>query len=301
MPPMIREIPAPPAAGPIAGSGALLPTLGRAVTEVTDERDVGFSYVPEGCGVSVPGHHNICDEADAKTVEPNQALVEAWPFNLVAADQCSPWQLDRDWQGRAQRQLLASQSFQVAAELWSGAAAQAQITSPPIENEPPNKWLASEDADTLTDPGDATSVTDALARLEYGLGQCLHGGRGIIHATLHAATYWYGEGLLRREGNQLLTIVDTIVVADAGYDGSGPNGETMTDGSQWAYATGAVTARLGPVRMVPSSAATLREGLNRGDNTVTVYAERAAAVAFEPCCHLAVQMDLGMALIGGAS
>lgn len=301
MPPMIRTIPAPPAAGPVAGSGALLPSLGRAVTEVQEERDVGFNYVPEGCGSVLTGHHDPCRESDEKPIPDNLAVVEAWPFNLVAGDKCSSWELnERDWQGRATRQLLASQSFQVARELWGGAQAQAMADDVPTDDVP-NRWLASEAADTLTTPGDATSPTDALASLEYALGQCLHGGRGLIHATLHAVTYWWGEDLLRREGNQLLTALDTIVIADAGYDGSGPNGEEAQDGSQWAYGTGAVTARLGPVRTVPSSAETARQGLDRATNTVEVLAERAAAVGFEPCCHVAVEIDLGWAAIGGAS
>ena len=286
---MLTPIPAPLAEAPRPGSGALLPTLGRLVETVAD-REVGFAFSPEGCGESGTDPGVPCTAPDS-TRDPaaNPATVEAWPFRVWTSDECSPWELGRDWRGRARRQLDAVSSFQVARELWTGTEAQAQSA--------PTPFLASPDSDVVT--AGPTSPTDALAVLEYALGQCRHGARGVIHATRHAATYWAQLGLLRREGAQILTYLDSIVVADAGYDGSGPDGQAAVDGSQWAYATSVPVVRLGAERLIPD-ADDLTAALNRSTNTVTYFAERSAAVAFDPCCHLAAELDLGWADIGGA-
>lgn len=286
----VTPIPAPLAEPPRAGSGALLPTLGRLVTEVANDRDVAFGFGPEACGASGVLSVDACLVSDSKTIGDNPATVEAWAFDVWAGDKCSPWEIGRDWRGRARRQLAATLSYQVAHELWTGDMAVAMAGSP-------NPYLASLDSDVLTDG--PTSPTDALAVLEYGLGQCTKGSRGVIHASRHTATYWAQLGLLRREGAQLLTFLDTIVVADAGYDGSGPEGQAAVDGSQWAYASGIPIVRLGPERLVPDGD-DLGPALDRSTNLVEYRAERRAAVAWDGCCHLAAELDLGWADIGGA-
>lgn len=288
MAPQLFPIPAPLAEPPRVG---LLPTLGRTVVEVTNEREVDFTFSPEACGVSATGPGDPCaTDLDTKTISDNPDSVGAWSFYVWAGDKCSPWELQRDWQGRARRQLAATLSYQVARELWTGDEASGQAGAP-------NRSLASIDSDVLT--SSATSATDALARLEYALGDCAHGARGMIHATRHAATYWAQLGLIRREGALLLTYLDTLVVADAGYDGSGPEGQAATDDSQWAYATGPVLVRLGPERLLPE-ADDIASATNRSNNTVEWRAERKAAVAWDGCCHLAAEMDIGWADIGGA-
>lgn len=285
-------IPAPLAEAPRPGSGALLPTLGRSVTEVTQEREVGFAFNPEGCGTSDTLPEDPCDSSPAtKTIDDSPGSVGAPGFFVWAGDKCAPWELGRDWRNRALRQLRATMSYQVARELWKGTE-QAAVTEP---DDVSFRHLASLDSDVLTDV--PTSPTDALALLEYGLGACATGRRGVIHVTRHAATYFQGLNLLRREGNQLLTALDTIVIADAGYDGSGPEGQAAEDGSQWAYATGMPIVRLGPERTLPS---TDPEALDRSTNLIEWRAERKAAVTWDGCCHLAVELNLQWADIGGA-
>jgi|SRR5581483_60166 len=247
------------------------------------EREVGFIYFPENCGDS--GVVDPCDVGNLD-IPDNQPDVQAEPFGVWAGDKCLPDEV-RDFRGRASRQLAATISYQIAHELWTGSQAQASGWSQ-------NRFLTSERSDVLTDG--PTSSTDALARLEYALGQCMKGSRGVIHATKHAVTFWSQMGMVRREGAVFLTIHDTYVIADAGYDGSGPYGPA-TDDSQWAYATGIPVIRIGPESIVPN---TVAEGLNRGDNLLEYRAQRKAAVSWDQCCHLAAELDLGWAEIGGA-
>ncbi len=278
---------APLAEPPRAGSGALLPTLGRLVTEVQNDREVAFTTNPESCGASGVLAVDPCVVSASKTVPSNESTLTAWSFEVWAGDKCSPWELGRDWQGRARRQLAATLSYQVAHELWTGTIALAEGA--------PNIPLASIESDVLT--AGPTSATDALAVLEYALGSAGKGQRGVLHATRHALTYWSQLGLLRREGGLILTMLDTLVVADAGYDGSGPDGQPAIDGSQWAYATLLPIVRLGPEVLVPDG--DLSEALDRATNTVEYRAERRAAVGFVGCVHLAAELDLGWADIGG--
>lgn len=280
----------------------LLPSL-QAITgenEFGGDEDrwaAGFAFAPESCGTLGVG--NPCS-GDAKPIEDNLAVVNAEPFYVWAGDKCAPWELSRDWQGRARRQLRGGLSYAIAQELWSGALARTEVD--PQGDPWENKYLSMAEADVLTD--EATSPTDALARLEFALGRCDHGVRGMIHATRHLATYWAGLGLLRREGNLLLTFLDTIVIADAGYDGSGPpdganpDGQPAADGSQWAYATGMLSLRLGAEQLLPDSMA---EATDRQVNLTEYRIEQLAAVTWDGCCHLAAEVDQGMALIGGAS
>lgn len=287
--PMLTVIAAPFAEPPRPGSGALLPTLGQRVAQVTQDRDVGFAFDPESCGVSGTLDGDSCGSGATKSIPDGRDNVEAWPFGVWSGDKCAPFQLTRDWRDRAIRQLDASISYQVARELWTGDEAQAMGA--------PNRYLASIDGDVLTER--PTSPTDALAVLEQGLGDCAHGARGVIHATRHTATYWEALNLLRREGNMLLTALDTIVIADAGYDGSGQYGEDATDGSQWAYATGMPIVRVGPVFTIPDEG-DMAAATNRATNLVEWRAERKAAVSWDGCCHLAAELDLGWLDLGGA-
>lgn len=270
----------------------LLPTMAAVQGEdtyrgATDRWGAGFAFAPEGCG-SV-GVQNPCG-GGSKDIDDNPAIVEAEPIALWAGDKCSPMQA-RDYAARARRQLAAAESYQLANELWNGTLAKSETL--PGGGDWPNQYLTSESSDVLT--SGPTSPTDALAMLEYALGDCAHGARGVIHATRHAATYWQALNLLRREGNLLLTAFDTIVIADAGYGGAGPYG-TAEDGSQWAYATGMLQVRLGPIDVIGSD---VSQQVDRSVNTVEVIAERLGSVAWDGCCHLAVELDLGWAAIGG--
>lgn len=257
--------------------------------EGTDESrwELGFEFERESCG-------------DAETFDPcapgsftperNTAQIEYEPFGVRAGESCSAFGFSqRDYEGRARRLLEACESKQIANEFWTGDLA--------TERAWPNRFLADTDSDVVTDG--PTAVIDVLACLEQGLAECACGTRGMIHATPQLVTHWaaLGNSVLRREGGLLLTIHDTIVVTDAGYDGSGPSGQAA-GASQWAYATGLVTVRRSPIIITPGD---ISQALTRTVNTIEYTAQRLAAVTWDGCCHLAAQADLEVCLIGGVS
>lgn len=247
----------------------------------------GFGYAPENCGGVIAVDACVPGDLDDDLPD-NPDTVESRPVYLVAGDRCSPIDLTRDWQGRARRQLNAGTSARLARELWTGELAQAQTP------DYPNAYLASADADVLS--GAPLSPVNALACLEQGIAEAANGQRGMIHATPGTVTVWNAGGALRREGNLLLTILNTIVVPDAGYPGSSPDGDDAASGSVWAYGTTMVDVRLGEIQfhqMATSGRPNISaRNLDRSANTVTVYAFRAASATFDPCAHVAAEIDL---------
>lgn len=247
----------------------------------------GFSFQPSTCGdgwVEDP-----CDPgARQPKITGREAILDYEPFDVVAGDECSAfgW-AEADYEQYARNLLERCESKQIASELWTGTLATAAGW--------PNLRLATPDADNVTNG--PTPVIDVLACLEQALAECACGERGMIHASRQLVTHWAGLGplVLRREGGLLLTVHDTVVVSDAGYDGTGPNGETD---NVWAYATSWVTVKRGPVSALPG---TLGEALDRTDNTVRFFASRPAAAFWDGCCHFSAESNIAPCAIGGAS
>lgn len=255
-----------------------------------DRWTAGIAWQPEGCGEGFLYDASTCPPDNDIDVGVGRDAIEANPYVIAAGDKCSPWELGRDWKGKAQRQLLASQSYLVAHELWTGEQAQ--------DSGWPNRYLASLDSDVLTDGPE--SPTHALACLELGMAQAGKGRRGMIHATADVVTEWWARGMLRREGGLILTVLDTIVVPDAGYTGSGQYGQPAADGSVWAFGTDVVQVRLGPIRYVPIDETISARNFDRSVNTVLFRAERDALATWDACVHVAVEIDLALCRIGGS-
>ncbi len=280
---------------PVAAQQLAPPRVGLLATLTAVAGDArmadGAAWQPESCDLGGVFDPVLC--APVATITPRVApgIEESVPFGIWADDRCAPWDQERDWQGRARRSLEATQSYQVAREFWTGTLAKAATP------DWPNRYLARPDSDVVSTGPE--SATDALACLEQGIAQTGHGRRGMIHATPQLVTHWQIGGALRREGGLLLTIMDTIVVPDAGYDGSGPNGEPAAEGSQWAYGTEVVQVHLGPIEYVPDDPLS-GEGFDRASNTVVVRAQRLARVQWDHCVHVAAEVNLSLCGVGGS-
>lgn len=239
----------------------------------------GFRYEPDPCSGS--GVYNPC-EMVTLDVPASPDIRNYEPFVVWAGDECTTMDAGRDREARARRLLAKCESAAIASELWTGTLAQAKGW--------PNAFLASSDADLVAS---SATPTEALACLEQYLAECSCGERGMIHATRQVVTHWAAAQLVRREGGVLTTAMDTIVVPDAGYDGSSRDGSPAADGSIWAYATSMVEVRLGEVNV--------ESRINRTNNTHTVVAQRLAAASFDGCCLGAAEIDLPICTIGGVS
>jgi len=268
--------------------------LTSAITISERERwESGFSYEPEACGEGNTATWDPCTNPDLDNGVQSGA-VDVETFAIAAVDSCSSFgSAARTWKDRAQRKLAACESNLIEAELWSGAIARSSGWA--------NKYLTHLDSDVLSDLPIEDAV-QALACLEQALATCNCGSRGMIHATPQTVILWAQGGGLRREGNLILTINDTVVVPGSGYDGSGPQQAVdgapvpAADGSVWAYATGMVHIRMSPIEIIPN---TPDEAMDRSANRLTYWAQRTVAATFD-CCLFAIEMDLRDCGIGGA-
>lgn len=273
----VRALPAGPPAISLLSSAEDL-------TEPSGRWEGGVSYEPEACGLDNTGALDPCNIGSVDVALGNGSI-SIEPFAIWGGDSCSSFGFgQRDWKGRATRKLLACESALIASELWRGTIARSSGWDNPYLTKLGSTSITTASVEPIT----------ALACLEQALGNCNCGTQGMIHATRELVTYWASLSLIRREGSRLLTTMDTVVVPDAGYDGSGP--QTIADGdpvvpstgSIWAYATSMVHFRLGPIEVVP---ATQSEAMDPRQNIITYRAQRIVEVGFD-CCHFAAEVDL---------
>lgn len=263
----------------------------------------GLVWAPEGCGQSERFAIGCLGDTVQLLAPENPGLAFSVPFGVGAAYECSPFGMDAiDFVGRAERQLEVTQSYETANELWTGDLAKDEGW----DDEDPDtgrqqRYLSSLDSDRLTST--AADPVDALGLLEGGLAQCAKGRRGMIHVTPQLLVHLKAAYVVEQKGNLYLSPLGNIVVPDAGYDGSGPGG-LPAGATQYAYATGIVDLFASTVDTIPGSLDSAIEkaiALDREDNTVTVWSHRVVMYRFDPCCHLAAEVDLPVPAIGGPS
>lgn len=254
----------------------------------------GARFAPEGCNASgrvAVGCRGDTTELDSNA---NPAVIGFDPFVVYATDWCSSFGFQsRDYKGRAQRALLAAQSFQIADELWSGSLND-DATSPTD-----NRELVDPSSDVLTNG--AVSPLDALACVEAGLASYGQGRQGMVHVTAQMLPYLVNNYVVRLDGTTYVTPNGHLLVPDAGYDGSGPllNGAPQPAlTSQWMFGTSMLYLRMSDIE-VPGDYTT---NLDRSTNTVTFYAQRMVGVEWgDECAHVAAEINIAPCLTGGAS
>lgn len=274
---------APPAGAPRVG---LVASAARPNDPPGTRWQAGIKYEPEGCDSG--GIDNPCDSEELGAAAAANAEVNWEPYVVYADYRCSAMGFNgKDWDAIARRRLEAAREFQISRELWTGDEAAAEGF--------PNRFLADvANVDILTESG-AVALTHGLACLDQYLAERNGGQQGMIHATAQVVTHWLGLGLLRREGNRIFTVNDTIVVPGRGYTGGDPDGNDAASGDVWAYATDMVELRLDTVIVNDPI-----ETADRNVNTISVRAEQLALASWEGCRHAGVRLDVTVCGIGGS-
>lgn len=244
----------------------------------------GFSFVADSCEALDPMGIECFGSPTDKLTPTNSDVVTIAPFLTFGADKCSAMERSRPRAALAKRNLLVTESWQIEREFFDGIATKS--TTP----DGPSPYLT--DGVTATDitGGAALAATRALAKLESALLDCLHGQRGVIHATPELVTLWQAGGALHIEGNTILTVLDTIIVAGPGYSGNGPDGSAPAADTSWAYGTGLVYLR--QANIIDPDETTPYARVDRDVNTELWRVERPNAVYFAPCCVKAVHASL---------
>lgn len=248
----------------------------------------GWAFQPEACGTSGRVSTGCTGITDALEADYGPGIVEGDPFIVWASDRCSLLgSRNRDWEGRARRQLEATRSYEMANELWEGTVANADNLA--------NRALTDLDSDVLT-AGPAT-VLDALGCIEQGLAACYRGRQGMVHATPQVLAHMAQGNLITLMGGTWVSPGGHVVVGDAGYTGNGPTGQPATITSQWVYGTGLISARLGPVQVFGPDVTSI----DRDVNDQMAIAQQMVGLQWDDCCLVAAEVNIGLCLTGGAS
>jgi hypothetical protein len=281
---MPEVITAPPARPPVYGFLALIQDSTSLDPQFRMALIDEFAWLPEACGIGGVFAVGCSPGNTALSIPASPSVVNGHGFVVWAGDKCSTFGTrNRDWQGLARRRLAATESALIAGEVWSGAIATAQGYA--------NRPLASVLSDTVTN-GPA-AVVPALAAVEQAVATLGHGAPGLIHCTVQTLTHLSAAFAIYKTGNVWVTASGNVVIADAGYNGSGPDG-TPAGSSQWMYGTSLMSVRLGP----PD----IGEPFVVWDtNDEFVIAQRPVAVQWDHCVHVAAQVDIPVGLIGGVS
>lgn len=254
-----------PAAPPVYG------LLVAADTVNLDERwQAGVEWAPENIAGGQIGVVACNGDTTSITPDANAEVQTADPVNLIATDICSAFGFEaRDYEGRARRQLAATQSFMLAREFQLGAIRDADS----LGN------VALVDA-THVGPAPA-SVLNATAIIESAIGEVLEGRRAMIHVSPQIFTLMKANQDITLQGQRWVTPQGSIVCSDAGYT-------TEADGHLFMYATALPLVTLGEV-IVPMD---MRTALDRTTNTVSFIGERLALIRLDSSIA-----DLGDAMV----
>jgi len=226
----------------------------------------------------------------ALTVNARAPTEHADPFQIAAYSWCSAMARDQnDRAARARRLLEATQSMDIAYELWTGTIAQATAN-----NE--NSWLANTTGAGATavvwpaSPWQSAAYSQptpepvgeaALARVDAYLTHILANGRGLLHMSPTMFSYIVAAfpGWLNREGNVWISPNGHSVVADAGYTGAAKAAAAGALLAEWIFATGPMEVVLGPIDATPPDSP---EAFTHATNDYVLYAQRDVIVMWEP-------------------
>lgn len=213
----------------------------------------------------------------------------ATAFTVYAAFDCSLIGLpDVD---QAAEALARSEAFQVSHAFWTGqAGGQATVwphlAADTVLDDPQGIRLQSAADDLVSTASDPATV---VGRLDAALAE-QYGGVGVVHVPVAAMATLKAYRLVRKDDNDgtLRTPGGHLVVAAAGYSGTGPDGADPAAGTAWLYATGALFGYRSEVavRDFPGT-------FDRATNTVRKQASRTYLFGWE-CAHLAALMTLGV-------
>lgn len=258
-----------------------------AVTNLDGEAgwESGLTYAPE-----LPGSYRAISGVTEQIVDHRREalpLVEYKPWELEVEDPCDRmWQYDRaEITARLDRAMAATESYSIARELMAGELARADYEA----------MGGAESDDALLNPHLAAGATvlgagpvspkRGLGMLEAEGGAALAGGQVWLHVPRIARPF-FPE--LVKQGQLLFTNVDNVIVSDAGYANTPPDGRAAADGVAWIYATGTTVVRRAPVEHDGPEAETVDTATNR----ILRRARRIVAAHFDPTAHFAVPITL---------
>lgn len=267
--------------------GLLLDTADNLMLE-GDRWERGVEFAAYGCDGLSRGPLIFCVDDAVDDEHGTEAVADTirrfGAFDVYATAECSSLDVDMDYLAeRIDARWAPMISEQVAAELEQGGNAP-EVSDGEGGTEPTPTLQNSAQATPISGYG---TITEAFAAVEYGLAVSLHGGAGLIHISPSVLTI--AHELVERDpatGNWM-TYSGHTVVADAGYFGVAPTGQTPSMTTSWVYGSGPVGYQLG----APSPRPVKVEGFNRARNRFTARKVAQALYIFDPCSVFAAEFE----------
>lgn len=271
--------------------GATLLGSANPITSADRRWESGFTWRPAACSADgIVRVANYCTTAFSgfSDLATRPEMEQYVPVVLAAGLECSAISGEAALRGIADEAAALLErcgTIALAGELWTGAGG---LSPASPADDLPNAYLAENAGLNRLNGGVTTSALQSMALLEEALGDCTCGGQAMIHTTGHIATLWSHLNLVERvPDGRLVTKLGTIVVADPGYTGAGPDAPSSPAGTDWAYGTGMVDVRLSEILTTPD----ISEAVSLSNNDFAIYALRLAAATFDPCCHVGVRVS----------
>lgn len=224
-----------------------------------------------------------------KTANVDLVTRGATPFTTVAEFDCA-----LPGGGLEQAQQMATDalnqvgSWQVERAFWTGQVQGTEVVFPHLaDNTELLDGTVLLQSAAVTGGSATTDIAEGLGFLEDQLANC-YNGVGLIHVPAVALPTLDAWGLVKANGGVLRTLAGNKVVVGSGYPGTSPAGAAPAAGTTWMYATGAVFAYAGGVRVNPRN-----ESIDRAENTIKLIAERTYVLGWD-CCHAGVLVQLGV-------
>lgn len=241
----------------------------------------GYSFLTDHCaGAGI--YDDACGVAPVKDFTEGSDLREADPFRVFAKKHCGTvGRTASEMEAAVRQQLISGEQTVVESVIWDGGGLAAHAPT-----------LTSSGATVVVPTADGAGA--AIAALENAAYQML-GYTGVIHINQQAYAALAYAGIIRREGNRWLTVLDTEVVFGAGYDITGPADVAPTAGFVYAFMTADIDIRRTDIR-VPD----VMQTLDRINNQWEVEAIRAYAFTWECPETFAVQVPIAAPAVATA-
>lgn len=258
-----------------------------AVTNLDDEPgwERGLTYLPETTG----GYRALsgCTARNIDHTLGNPPVVQYQPWELQVVEPCQTTFAynEETVTERLARSFAAVESYAIARELMTGELTKADAAA---GGAVANLYLAK--APTVLNAGAAVSPNRAIGLLEEALGDALHGQPATLHFPRVARPYLWTGGT-QQVGSLLYTSIGNLIVSDAGYANTAPDGTAggVAAGTAWVYGTGPVVVRRSGMYL---DAVAPSQTVDTATNTITRKGNKVVAATFDSRALFAVPVTL---------
>lgn len=246
----------------------------------------GFQWESD-CSVEASSTLPPCpDPVVEKSVDGGLLFCSASPFSVYGSYKCSTG-------GRpvsesieiASNRLKRNKERGVERIFWTGIS-QAGPVNPSLQGG--NDTCGIVPIDLTPAMSNPLTAIGAIGALESSLSECIPGGVGVLHMNYGVLASLASNFLAEKIDGRYYTPSGQLIIAGAGYPGTGPGNVAADPGESWIFATGNVAVYYSDIFMTPTK---VDQAVDRSLNNVTFYAEQTFSVIWE-CCVFAVRISV---------